>query len=44
MGKNDKKTRKGKIRKGSYGVTRPQKKANKIASFVRNVVAEKVEK
>jgi 30S ribosomal protein S31 len=26
MGKGDKKTRKGKIRLGSYGVTRPRKK------------------
>lgn len=28
MGKGDKKTRKGKIIMGSYGVTRPQKKGN----------------
>lgn len=26
MGKGDKKTRRGKITKGSYGVTRPKKK------------------
>lgn len=28
MGKGDKKTRRGKITAGSYGVTRPKKKAN----------------
>ncbi|MBR9999933.1 MAG: 30S ribosomal protein THX [Cyclobacteriaceae bacterium] len=32
MGKGDKKTRKGKIVKGSYGVTRPHKKKNKEAA------------
>lgn len=29
MGKGDKKTRKGKIFQGSYGVTRPRKKKKK---------------
>ena len=28
MGKGDKKTRRGKITKGSYGNTRPRKKTN----------------
>lgn len=28
MGKGDKKTRRGKITKGSYGITRPRKKTN----------------
>ncbi|HET6228403.1 MAG TPA: 30S ribosomal protein THX [Bacteroidia bacterium] len=32
MGKGDKKSRKGKITMGSYGVTRPRKKAKKAAS------------
>lgn len=32
MGKGDKKSRKGKIAMGSYGVTRPRKKATKAAS------------
>lgn len=31
MGKGDKKTRKGKIIMGSYGVTRPQRKFNKVS-------------
>lgn len=31
MGKGDKKSRKGKITMGSYGVTRPRKKAKKAA-------------
>jgi 30S ribosomal protein S31 len=29
MGKGDRKTKRGKIVKGSYGVTRPHKKRNK---------------
>jgi 30S ribosomal protein S31 len=32
MGKGDKKSRKGKIAMGSYGVTRPRKKTKKTAS------------
>lgn len=32
MGKGDKKTKRGKIVKGSYGVTRPHKKKNKEAA------------
>ena len=32
MGKGDKKSRKGKIAMGSYGVTRPRKKAKKAAT------------
>ena len=32
MGKGDKKSRKGKITMGSYGVTRPRKKAKTSAS------------
>ncbi|HRG39382.1 MAG TPA: 30S ribosomal protein THX [Bacteroidia bacterium] len=32
MGKGDKKSRKGKITMGSYGVTRPRKKATKSAT------------
>ena len=36
MGKGDKKTKKGKIVKGSYGVSRPHKSANKDA-MVKNV-------
>ncbi len=31
MGKGDRKTRRGKIVKGSYGVSRPHKKKNKEA-------------
>lgn len=31
MGRGDKKTKKGKIFKGSYGKTRPSKKGNKPA-------------
>jgi 30S ribosomal protein S31 len=32
MGKGDRKTKRGKIVKGSYGVTRPHKKKNKEAA------------
>lgn len=32
MGKGDKKSRKGKITMGSYGVTRPRKKAKKVVA------------
>ncbi len=32
MGKGDKKSRKGKITMGSYGVTRPKKKVKKVAA------------
>lgn len=32
MGKGDKKTKKGKIARGSYGVSRPKKKADKVAT------------
>jgi 30S ribosomal protein S31 len=32
MGKGDKKTKRGKIVQGSYGVTRPHKKKNKEAA------------
>ena len=32
MGKGDKKSRKGKIAMGSYGVTRPRKKAKPAAA------------
>lgn len=32
MGKGDKKSRKGKIAMGSYGVTRPRKKATKAVT------------
>lgn len=32
MGKGDKKSRKGKIAMGSYGVTRPRKKATTAAA------------
>lgn len=38
MGKGDKKTRKGKIFMGSYGVTRPQKES---ATRIANVKSEK---
>jgi ribosomal small subunit protein bTHX len=50
MGKGDKKTRRGKIIKGSYGVLRPKKKAlPKLVSKPKKetpvkVVAEAVEK
>lgn len=37
MGKGDKKTRKGKIIMGSYGVTRPQKKGSgSVSSVMKN--------
>ncbi len=32
MGKGDRKTKRGKIVKGSYGVTRPHKKKNREAA------------
>ena len=42
MGKGDRKTKKGKIRIGSYGKLRPKKKA--LANIVVKKVEEKVEK
>ncbi len=38
MGKGDKRTRRGKIFKGSFGVSRPRKKAKKV-----NTAKEKTE-
>lgn len=42
MGKGDKKTKRGKINIGSYGVTRPRKKKKSVATPVEKV--EKKEK
>ena len=42
MGKGDRKTKKGKIRIGSYGKLRPKKKA--VANIVVKKAEEKVEK
>jgi 30S ribosomal protein S31 len=36
MGKGDKKTKKGKISKGTYGVNRPRKKASQSAKKVKS--------
>ena len=36
MGKGDKKSRKGKIAMGSYGVTRPRKKSNSAVSAAKS--------
>jgi 30S ribosomal protein S31 len=42
MGRGDKRTRKGKISQGSYGVTRPHKtKVDSTATKKKNVVAAK---
>jgi len=43
MGKGDRKTKRGKIVKGSYGVTRPHKKKNKGAG-VKNKEKSKSKK
>ncbi len=43
MGRGDKKTRKGKIRKGSYGVSRPRLRKAAVVSTPK-VAAEPVEK
>ncbi len=44
MGKGDKKTRKGKITMGSYGVLRPRKKSTgKVAAKAATAKAEKTE-
>ncbi|MCC5932299.1 MAG: 30S ribosomal protein THX [Cyclobacteriaceae bacterium] len=36
MGKGDKKTKKGKIAKGSFGVNRPRKKATQSVKKVKS--------
>ena len=41
MGKGDKKSRKGKIAMGSYGVTRPRKKSKSVASSTKKAAAPK---
>ncbi|MGQ0829057.1 MAG: 30S ribosomal protein THX [Bacteroidota bacterium] len=41
MGKGDKKSRKGKIAMGSYGVTRPRKKSKGAASSAKSKTAPK---
>jgi len=41
MGKGDKKTRRGKITAGSYGVTRPKKKANAKAKTEKKSTSKK---
>ncbi len=41
MGKGDKKSRKGKISMGSYGVRRPRKKAKSAASVKAAAPAKK---
>ena len=43
MGKGDKKSKKGKIRMGSFGKVRPRKKA-KITFFAKKVEKKEVEK
>jgi 30S ribosomal protein S31 len=40
MGKGDKKTKKGKIWRGSYGVSRPAKKQSPAASVATGDAAE----
>ena len=46
MGKGDKKTKKGKIHIGSYGVKRPRKKANKktVSAKPKKAAAKKAAK
>lgn len=44
MGKGDRKTKRGKIVKGSYGVTRPHKKKNKEAAAQNQVKETKKSK
>ena len=44
MGKGDKKTRRGKIIIGTYGVRRPKKKSIKPAAAYVSVPAEKAKK
>ena len=41
MGRGDKKTRKGKIFKGSFGKLRPAKKAKKVVVPKKKAVAKK---
>jgi len=41
MGKGDKKTRRGKITKGSYGVTRPKKKVKSNKTETKKVKKKK---
>ena len=43
MGRGDRKSRKGKIFKGSYGVVRPRKKAGEIIIPVKKKIAVKEE-
>ena len=43
MGRGDRKTRKGKIFRGSYGVVRPRKTAVKILIPVKKKIAAKEE-
>ena len=43
MGRGDRKSRKGKIFKGSYGVVRPRKKAVEIIIPVKKKIAVKEE-
>lgn len=40
MGKGDKKTKKGKITKGSYGNSRPRKDSNKAAQKAQKEAAQ----
>ncbi|MCC9136472.1 30S ribosomal protein THX [Pontibacter silvestris] len=40
MGKGDRKTKKGKITKGSYGNSRPHKEVNKAAQKAKKEVAQ----
>lgn len=44
MGKGDKKSRKGKISTGSYGVRRPRKSKNKAGGAAPKAAAAKTEK
>ena len=44
MGRGDKKSRKGKIFKGSYGVSRPRKTVNDILTIKEKSATKKEEK
>ena len=43
MGKGDRKTRRGKIKFGSYGIKRPRKKANKAAAKSQETIVKEKE-
>lgn len=41
MGKGDMKTKKGKINRGTFGASRPKKKASKLAKAEKTKIKEK---